>query len=222
VRNQVPASNTHGSITFRRFVTLMALSLIIRVTIGVLLNYRDYFPPNFESEFLRGRQDYFFGSYQWAFYAHLVSGPVTLILGLVLISDQFRLKFRNWHRRLGRFQCLCILFVVSPTGLWMALHVDSGPVSAIGFATLAILTAFFVMMGWRAAVKRRFVSHRKWMLRCFLLLCSAVVLRLVAGFVSLIHYEREWIYLASAWVSWLVPLLVFEIWQWRRDSKHTS
>ena len=61
-------------------LALLAGLLILKVTVSVLLGYRDYFPPNFESDFLRGRQAYFFGAYQWAFYTHIASGPVSLIL----------------------------------------------------------------------------------------------------------------------------------------------
>ncbi len=67
--------------------------LILKVTFSVVLGYRDYFPPNFNADFLRGRETYFFGAYQWAFYAHIASGPITLILGLFLVSERFRLRF---------------------------------------------------------------------------------------------------------------------------------
>src|SRR5262249_36011955 len=148
---------------------------------AVMTNYPDYFPPNFESDFLLGRDKYFFGAYQWAFYPHLVSGPISLFLGLILLSDRFRMRFPQWHRILGRIQVFCVLLVLVPSGLWMSLHALSGVIAGLGFASLSIATGFTVAMGWRTAVKRRFVQHRRWMQRCFLLLCSAVVVRLVGG-----------------------------------------
>src|SRR5438105_376507 len=101
------------STTLTRVLTCLAGLLIIKVTVGVVLKYRDYLPPNFDSDFLQGRQLYFWGSYHWAFYAHIVSGPVALILGLVLISERFRCKFPKWHRYLGRVQALGVLFLVA-------------------------------------------------------------------------------------------------------------
>ena len=62
------------------------------------MNHRDYLPPNFESDFLVGRDSYFFGAYQWAFYAHIATGPVTLIVGMFLLSDRLRKQFPKWHR----------------------------------------------------------------------------------------------------------------------------
>ena len=58
--------------------------------------------PNFASDFLRGREGHFFGVYQWAFYTHILSGPVSLILGLILIGERSRARFPKWHRYLGR------------------------------------------------------------------------------------------------------------------------
>lgn len=36
--------------------------LILRVTIGIVSNYPDYLPPDFDAEFLRNREGYFFWS----------------------------------------------------------------------------------------------------------------------------------------------------------------
>src|SRR4029077_14822660 len=125
------------AMTWQRVLTVLAGVLILKVTLGVVLNYRNYFPPNFESDFLRGRELYFSGSYQWAFYAHIAAGPISLILGMILLSERFRLRFPKWHRCLGRIQVLDVLFVVAPTGLWMAYRAEGGPVAGIGFAVLA-------------------------------------------------------------------------------------
>ena len=81
----------------------------------------------------------------------------------------------------------------------------------VRFAVLAILTGTTVALGWRAAVKRQFAVHRRWMWRCFLLLCSTVVLRLTAGLVTVTGIQATWIDPLSAWASWLVPLAVSEL-----------
>ena len=171
-----------SSNSLRRALTIAVVVLIVRVTVEVVWGYRDYFPPNFASEFLQGRERYFFGAYHWAFYSHIAAGPVTLLLGLLLVSDKFRTRFPLWHRRLGRVQAIAVVFVLAPSGLWMAYYTATGTIAAIGFALLAVLTGTCVALGWRAAVMRRFNDHRRWMLRCVLLLCSAVVLRLFGLF----------------------------------------
>jgi hypothetical protein len=193
----------------RVLVFSMAL-LVWKVTLSVVVGYRDYAPPNFDSDFLRGREAYFWGAYGWAFYIHLASGPLSLILGTILISDRFRKRFPTWHRRLGRIQGICVLLLVAPSGLWMARYAMTGAVAAAGLGSLAVATAACVVVGWRAAVLRRFAEHRRWMWRTFLLLCSAVVIRLIGGLATVAHWDALWIYPLSAWVSWLAPLLVYE------------
>ena len=198
-----------NSIAIWRFAQALACLLVCQTTIAVLLTFGDYFPPNFQSDFLLGRDTYFFGPYRWAFYAHIISGPFSLIAGLVLLSDAVRRRYASFHRRLGRLQVACVLVLVAPSGLWMAWYAATGAVAAAGFASLAVATAICVCAGWRAAVRRRFDEHRRWMLRCFVLLCSAVVLRVIGGLSDVLGVE--WTYPFAAWVSWLVPIVILEL-----------
>ena len=60
-------------------------------------------------------------------------------------------------------------------------------------------------------MQRRFDEHRAWMLRCYVLLCSTVVLRKLGGLAELTEVESAYPY--AAWLSWLLPLLVLEVWR---------
>ena len=191
-------------------LSLLSYLLIVRVTVAIVFNYRYYLPPDFSFEFLQDREAYFFGSYQWAFYTHIVSGPVTLLLGILLVSDRFRIKLPRWHRILGRVQVVSVLFFVVPSGLWMSFYTESGVIASTGFASLAIATAFCAALGFRSAIRRRLTDHGRWMWRCYLLLCSAVVLRIMGGVVAVMEFNTEWSYPFAAWASWLLPLGLFE------------
>jgi Predicted membrane protein (DUF2306) len=199
-----------------RILTILAVVLILRVVISVLSNYHNYFPPNFDSDFLHGRERDFPGAYRWAFYTHILSGPVSLILGLILVGEGFRSRFPKWHRYLGRLQVSCVILLVTPSGLWMAFFAAAGPIASAGLATLAIATATFASLGARSAVARRFAVHRRWMWRCYLLLCSAVVIRLIGGLATVTGVAAPWIDPLAAWVSWLAPLAAFEFREWTR------
>jgi small-conductance mechanosensitive channel len=200
----------------------MAGVLVLKVTASVLSNYRGYFPPDFTSDFLHGRDGYFWGGYHWAFYAHILSGPVSLVLGLILVADSSRARFPRWHRYLGRVQVACVLLLVTPSGLWMAYHAAAGPVAAVGLAALAVATATCAALGTRSAVRRRFADHRRWMWRCYLLLCSAVVLRLIGGLATVTGIAPLWLDPVAIWISWLVPLAAFELRQKRKRRGHGS
>ncbi len=195
----------------QRAATVLAGLLILKVTAEVVWGYRNYFPPDFNSDFLRGREDHFFGSYQGAFYLHIAFGPVSLVLGMILLSERFRLQFPKWHRVLGRIQVAIVLSIIAPSGLWMAWYAAAGPVAAMGFGTLSIVTGTCAALGFRAAVQRRFVVHRQWMWRCFLLLCSAVVLRALVGWATVTGFYAAWFDPAASWASWILPLTVYEL-----------
>jgi hypothetical protein len=197
-----------------RTLALLAGVLILKVTTSVLSNYPNYFPPNFASDFLRGRESYFPGGYQWAFYTHIVSGPLALILGLVLLAERSRARYPKWHRYLGRLQVACVLLLVTPSGLWMAYYAAAGPIAAVGLAALAIATATCVSLGAWSAVKGRFANRRRWMWRCYLLLCSAVVLRLIGGLATVTGVAAPWFDPLATWMCWLVPLVAFELREW--------
>lgn len=192
-----------------RCVQVLACLLIFKTVLVTFANYPDYFPANFRADFLLGRKGYFHGSYQWAFYAHIVAGPVVLLAGLVQFSDTFRRRIPQWHRRLGQVYLVCVFVFIVPSGLWMAKYAQSGAVAGAGFAGLAVVTAVCAAMGWRTAVVRRFDVHRIWMQRCYAMLCSAVVLRIIGGASDVM--DLEWTYPLATWASWLLPLLVLEL-----------
>lgn len=196
--------------------------LVCVVLAGILRNYPRYLPPDFTSDFLLGRDAYFYGDYQWAFYAHLAAGPVTLLFGLTLMSVALRRRFPAWHRSLGRVQVSVVLLALVPSSLVMSARAATGAVAGLGFATLAIGTAACAVLGWRAAVRRRFAVHEAWMTRLFALLCSAVVLRLMAGLAYLARFDADWLYPAAAWASWLVPLIAYEAWRLTRRDRSSG
>jgi predicted membrane protein DUF2306 len=206
-----------GSPWLSRVFMILAVLLVCKTAWSVVIGYRDYFPPNFDSDFLQGRESYFWGPYRWAFYAHLVVGPASLLLGTLLLSDRFRRVAVNWHRRLGRVQGICILLLLVPSGLWMAWYAQTGTVAALGLGSLAIATAACVLLGWRAAVERRIADHRAWMWRTYMLLISAVVIRMIGGLATVTELNALWLYPLATWASWLLPLAVFESLQ-RLDS----
>ena len=187
---------------------------VLRTTLFIIFNYSDYLPPNFSSDFLLNREDYFYGYYQWAFYIHIISGPPTLPIGLVLLSKVFREDYPRWHRRLGKVQVVLVLFLVAPSGLVMAKFAQSGLYAAAGLAALSIATATTVVMGWRAVRNREFSQHQEWMTRCFILLSSAIVLRTLGGLAEVFHIDG--IYPYNVYICWIVPLLIYEWFRMRQ------
>ena len=90
-----------------KIASLLAVCLFAKVFVSILYEYRWYFPADFvRSDFLLDRQDYFYGSYSIAFYTHIVSGPIAVLIGAFLISSGSRKRFRRLHRVAAINPCL--------------------------------------------------------------------------------------------------------------------
>jgi uncharacterized membrane protein len=198
----------------------LAVALVLRVLAAILSNYPDYFPPDFDSLFLQGREATFAGAYRPAFYVHILSGPVVLLNGLILLSESVRRRYGGLHRVLGRVQVAVLLLLVLPTGVVMSRHAFGGWLSGLSFLVLSVTTGACAVAGVIHARRGRFARHRQWMVRCYVLICSAVVLRLTSGAAEVVGVSNpEGAYVVAAWASWLVPLAAYEAaerWRSRR------
>jgi uncharacterized membrane protein len=190
----------------------LAVLLILRVLATILANYPDYFPPNFDSLFLEGREATFTGAYRSAFYIHIFFSPIVLFNGLILMSEYVRRHGGSLHRLLGRVQVIVLLVFVLPSSVVMSRHAFGGWPAGLSFLLQSVATAICAILGVIYARRHRYNSHRRWMLRCYILICSAVVLRLVSGTAGLVGVpSAEGAYIIAAWFSWLFPLATYEI-----------
>ncbi len=197
--------------TMKRIAFWLLVVLFFKVLGSIVLEYRNYFPANFESNFLAGRREFFAGSYRYAFYAHIVSGPVALMIAAYLMFSGKRKSLGHWHRRLGKTLAYLVLLVMLPSGFVMATRALTGPIAGAAFFSLTIVTAICVVVASWHASQRRFTIHQVWATRSFILLCSPMLLRLMTGATIVFDVEGQWTYRFAAWGSWLVPLAVFEV-----------
>ncbi len=195
-----------------RLLGLLAGVLILKVTqvsYSIITTISYHFP----SDFLRGRELLLWRLSVGLLHAHSVRSRFA-DPGADPDRRTSSKTFPTWHRYLGRIQVVCVLFFVTPSGLWMSRYAAAGPIAAVGLAALAFATAVCVSLGAWAARARRFADHRRWMWRCYLLLCSAVVLRLIGGLATVAGVEAEWLDPLANWISWLIPILLFEFREW--------
>lgn len=197
-----------------RLANSAALAVLgLRVLGGIVYEYRLYFPANFtEATFLIGREESFTPVYAAAFYTHIVSGPPTILLASFLLWSGGLAQYRIAHRWAARVLMFLIFVLLVPSGLLMAPQAFAGPVAAAAFVTLSLATAISAGFTLYYARSRRFAVHQRWAMRCFLLLVSPLLLRIVSGTLMVIGYEEPFGYQCNAWLSWLVPLLVYEGW----------
>jgi prepilin-type N-terminal cleavage/methylation domain-containing protein len=203
-------SNHHLKV-LTQVVWLAVAVLIVRVLTTILLEYRFYFPPDFDqSFFLAGRRQSFAGWYSIGFYLHIVSGPIAMASVLFMLATGKSKRFRPSHRWVGRVLVVVTLLAVCPGGLIMATKTFAGPVAAWGFSIQAGVTAIAVIMTAARARQKNIRAHWAWAYRSAILLCSPVLLRLATGAFSIVDIESMNTYRFLSWASWLLPLVAYE------------
>ena len=196
-----------------RFVIWLLLSLLFgKFLVAILNEYHFYFPADFEnSSFLIGRDEHFKGLYWIAFYSHILAGPITLVGAFFLMMTGGIKRFRFWHRTVGKIALGLVLAIIVPSGLVMSTQSLTGPIAGVGFALTAIFTGISAMFAIWYARQKRFTLHKIWATRCFIFLCSPILLRLISSAAFVTSTESDLSYQLSAWLSWLVPLAFYEV-----------
>lgn len=186
--------------------------LLCKVFISILLEYRYYFPANFDAAFLSGRRYTFVGIYRFGFYVHIITGPLTIFLATFLMLSGNRGWWMAFHRHAGRLLWGLVVGLLLPSGLIMASEAYAGPIAAWGFAALTLATAASCSMAANCARIRNFRMHQRWATRTYLLLCSPLLLRIFSGAAIATGLESDLTYRLNAWLSWLIPIAIYEVW----------
>lgn len=175
--------------------------------------------------------------------AHIVFGTIALITGAFQVWPWFRGRYPVAHRWMGRAYFFLGVFPAGVGGLLIAPLSSTGLASQFANTTMAILWLPISIAGYRMARQRRFIEHRRWMLRSYAL-TTAIVFNRLWGVVMLLlfaphlffgpeiegsiveagdHRAITAIGIAN-WLSWIVNLLVVEWWLERTDfaRKHKS
>ena len=178
----------------------------------ILTPFPHYLPPDFARGFLRNKEAGFYSSgYFLGFYAHIAAAPLALLCGTLNISHSLRRRWPKLHRRLGKSYVLLVLCLAAPGGAIMSMRAFGGLPSIVCFAMISGAAWWFTWKAWRAAVNKRFAEHGRWMCRSYLMMCSAILLRLIHFLMQPLALDPTLSYQWAAWLSWLPPLLVFEI-----------
>ncbi|MFJ5880680.1 DUF2306 domain-containing protein [Kitasatospora cineracea] len=140
---------------------------------------------------------------------HIGGGVTALVAGLPQFLPGLRARRPAAHRRTGRLYVLAAA-ATGLGGLLIAPHGLYPPVAPLGFTVLALLTLTTTALGLHHARHGRVPAHRRWMLRSYALMFTAVTFRLWLFLLAPTPLSPAAVYASGAWVSWLVNLAVAE------------
>jgi uncharacterized membrane protein YozB (DUF420 family) len=167
--------------------------------------------------------------------AHVIFGSIALICVVFQIWPWFRERHWNAHRRIGRIYVLAGVLPGGLVGLVLALITPFGPVIKVSSVMMALLWLAITLTGFAMARRKRFVEHRRWMIRSFALTTSIILNRFVAVAVILALAPQQdttfagnetWLIQVTAgitgWLSWTLALLFAEWWLEHRPGLTTG
>jgi uncharacterized membrane protein len=151
----------------------------------------------------------------WGIYPHAFFGMLAIVIGAVQFLPLLPVRRRTLHRNLGKIYVATAL-MTGVTGLYMAGYAHGGLVATAGFGGMSIAILGTTWRAWTTARGGRIAEHRRWMIRSYAVLFSAVTLRIWLP-VLVLAYEGAFTpaYLWVAWLSW-VPNLAWAEWYVRR------
>lgn len=192
---------------------MLALSVLI------FLNVTNYFSFRTDIDFLLYKGT-LIKDYAWmsAFYIHITSSLVCLIVGPLQFVPSWRKRYPMLHRKLGKAYVFTILFLAAPSGLYMGFYANGGVWAKLGFVILAVLWFITTYKAIKTAMQKDFVAHRKWMVRSYALVFSAVTLRVYMplltyfiGELGLPTMDPELAVIVTSWINWVPNLIVGEL-----------
>jgi len=151
-----------------------------------------------------------FEAHRAGIYAHVFASAIALALGPFQFWARLRTTRLTLHRWLGRLYLGIGVLVGGLSGLYMAFHAFGGPVSRLGFGSLALAWLYTGFRAYRAIRARDVAAHRRWMVRNFALAFAAVTLRLWLPVSVASGAPFELAYPVIAWLCWVPNLLVAE------------
>lgn len=193
-------------IQFSIWLLMAILAMILFIITASYLSFR----PNVN--FLLVKQDIVNDSiWRPTFYIHVISGMLVILVGPFQFLESFRNKYLSWHKLGGKIYAYSILLLAAPTGLIMAFYAEGGLWSTVAFSIMSILWFVTTLMAVIKIKQRKIEEHKMWMMRSYALSFAAVTLRLLVPLFSLFILDNEdLITVSTAWLSWMLNLLVAE------------
>jgi hypothetical protein len=148
---------------------------------------------------------------------HVAGAATALLVGSFQFIPALRRRWPAGHRWNGRIYAMGCL-VGGLGGFMLAFGSTKGPIATAGFASLGLIWIFVTAMGWRTALQRRLVEHRRWMIRSWALTLAAVTLRLYLVALPLVPVSPLDGYRAISFLAWVPNLILAELYLRRRSA----
>ena len=155
---------------------------------------------------------------------HIVAAVLVTLSGAAQFVPAIRRRVPRLHRWNGRI-FIVTAFGLSLAGLYLLIvrGTTANLAQQIGTGLLGVLVMVCASMAWRTALRRDFTTHRRWALRLFLLVSTAIFVRSTIALVSVIlagagtldvTVIQGPILTVVTFAQYCLPLAVLELYFW--------
>jgi uncharacterized membrane protein YozB (DUF420 family) len=191
----------------RRIFLLLMLAGSALITLSSLAYFDGETVPPFVVEKLPVR---FERLWLTSLHIHVAAALVALPLCIALMTRALQRR-PAWHRWLGRFAGVIVLFALVPSGAVLAFDAKGGGVVTVGFLVSAALVAWFMVRGVAAARRRDLRGHRRAMRHVFAQMSVAVTSRALLFGLDALGFSPSLSYVVALWGPVLVSAGVVEL-----------
>ncbi|MGH8877538.1 MAG: DUF2306 domain-containing protein [Stackebrandtia sp.] len=197
----------------------------------VLMRLPDYLGLDPQDSFLDLQKSFPNTHYQ-VLAAHVLFGSIALLTCCMQVWPWLRANHPAVHRISGRVYVLAGVLPGGVLALVVSVIAIQEVPGIVGNSMLALLWLATTFVGFRMVRQRRFVEHRRWMIRSFALCTSIVVNRAWIWIcVAILLPFQDSLYggsfdallkdaiVVSIWLSWVVNLLIAEWWLDRKPRR---
>ena len=146
-----------------------------------------------------------------ALWVHVPSALFALPACLLLLVGRVRRRFPRFHRWLGRVTGGLLIFVVVPSGMYLAFFAQGGLVTTLGFWLTGMIALLALVKSIVSARRGDFRAHRRFSSHVVAQLSVAVFSRFLLVGAESIGVYREWVYVAALYVPIVACAVVAEL-----------
>lgn len=196
-----------------KLIKIISYLFIIYFIYLLVLITLQYIPIKYDVAFLNIKQEEIkLTHYKIAFFSHVFSSIIVIIIGLPQFSYSVRKHFSFFHKLSGKIYILLILLIASPSGFIMGYYANGGIVSQISFVLLSVLWFMFTYIAYKSIKTGDWKKHKSFMLRSYALTLSAISLRLLKwGIVSVFELAPMDTYRIVSIIGWTLNLVLVEM-----------
>ena len=198
--------------SWKSLLELLFWAPVITFSLLLVKNTLPYFDFSPQFSFIRERiLLYSDPIWKTSFYIHIGAGILCILTAIIQFSSYILRKRSQIHVVSGKIYVFVVLLIGAPSGLYMSFFAKGEMTERGLFIFMAVAWFVTTYKGFNAAVTKKFIAHRGWMIRSYALALTAVTFRVYHILFYLGGADHVYNYEISLWLSVVGNLLIAEL-----------